>query len=213
MERIFANLFRISAPRGKTGKGLSHTYFLKRKKGNILISHKAVPTPEDLAEIEAMGGIESQWVCHTHDLLRGSSHKKLHAQFGCTLHYHGIERPHVEKKIKCPTDHHGNEGLQYGSDFEVFYWPTCTSGHCIFRWRSQGKYYLFTSHSIFLSDNEWKIDTNKWHLEDLRPQLARLRKLRMDYVFPGYSLAREIGFYRLNDQTRKSFAKALKAVA
>jgi hypothetical protein len=62
-------------------------------------------------------------------------------------------------------------------------------------------------------DNEWNIDTNKGHLEDLRPQPARLRKLRVDYIFPGYSLAREIGFYRLNDQTRKSFAKALKAVA
>ena len=93
------------------------------------------------------------------------------------------------------------------------YWPTCTSGHCIFRWQSRGKYYLFTSHAIYAHDNEWDLQCNKWHMGHLRPQLDRLSKLRVDYVFPGYSPSDESGFYRLNDETRKSLAKAMKAAA
>ncbi len=41
--------------------------------------------------------------------------------------------------------------------------------------------------------------------------MAELGKLRVDYVFPGYTALDDVGFYRLNDQMRKSFSRALKA--
>ena len=70
---------------------------------------------------------------------------------------------------------------------------------------------LFTSHAIYMRDNEWNLLFNPHRMDSWRPQLARLGKLRVDYVFPGYSSPDETGFYRLNDQTRKSLAKALRA--
>ena len=93
------------------------------------------------------------------------------------------------------------------------YWPTCTSGHCIFRWRSRGKYYLFTSHAIYARGQAWDLQCNERRLADLRPQLSKLSKLRVDYVFPGYSSTDERGFYQLNDEARKSLTRAMKAVA
>ena len=210
MERVFANLYRIGSP---NDRGMSYTYFLVRKEGNLLVGHQSQPSRKDIAEMKKLGGLDSQWICHQHDTITDGVHEDLHDRFGCVLHHHTQDRPAVRKKTKCPTEQHGNEGLTYGSDFEAIYWPTCTSGHCIFRWRSRGKYYLFTSHAIYLQDDAWDLQCNKWHMDHLRRQLARLSKLQVDYGFPGYAPADELGFYRLNDQTRKSLTKAMKAAA
>ena len=210
MERVFANLYRIGAP---NRRGVSYTYLLVRKEGNLLVSHQTRPSTEDIDEIERLGGVDSQWICHHHDTITGGLHEDLHARFGCVLHHHRTDRASVRKKTKCPTVQYGNEGLLYGSDFEALYFPTCTAGHCIFRWRHRGKYYLFTSHAIYVRDNEWDLQFNQHRMDHWRPQLASLEKLRVDYLFPGYSSADEMGFYRLNDQTRKSLAKALRAAA
>ena len=79
MERIFANLYRCSAP---NRRGTSHTYLLVRKEGNLLIGHQTAPQPEDFDEIEKLGGIHSQWICHHHDTIRNGVHEALHARFG-----------------------------------------------------------------------------------------------------------------------------------
>jgi len=210
MERVFANLYRIGA---LNRRGTSYTYLLVRKDGNLLIAHQSPPSTNDIGEIEKLGGVDSQWICHQHDALTDGVHEDLHTRFGCVLHHHSRDRPAVRKKTKCPTEQHGDEGLQYGSDFEVMYWPTCTSGHCIFRWHSRGKYYLFTSHAIYARDQDWDLQCNKRRLDDLRPQLSKLAKSRVDYVFPGYSSTEERGFYKLNDEARRSLANAMKAVA
>ncbi|NKB66382.1 MAG: hypothetical protein GKR89_04935 [Candidatus Latescibacteria bacterium] len=217
MERIFANLFRISVRKGS----LSHTYFLKRKKGNILISHHSMPSPEDLAEIEAMGGIESQWVCHSHDLLRkpsredlhGPSHEDLHARFGCTLHYHEVERPLVQKKTKCPNTVFEGERTKRGTDFEALYLPTCTVGHSIYRWRTRGKYCLFTSHAMYYRDGEWDLKFDLKHADSWQPQLQGLADLQVDYVFPGYTSVKGPAFYPLDEKAKVSLSDALKAKA
>ncbi|MBT4099702.1 MAG: hypothetical protein HOM68_15310 [Gemmatimonadetes bacterium] len=210
MERVFANLYRMGAP---NRRGTSYSYLLVRKEGNLLVAHQSAPSRADIAEIKKLGGIESQWVCHQHDTLTDGAHEDLHDRFGCVLHHHTQDRPAVRKKTKCPVEQHGNEGLQYAPDFEVMYWPTCTSGHCIFRWRSRGKYYLFTSHAIYAQGNKWELQFNPRRMDQIGPQLSQLAKAQVDYVFPGYSPADESGFYRLNDQTRKSLAKAMKAAA
>jgi glyoxylase-like metal-dependent hydrolase (beta-lactamase superfamily II) len=157
-----------------------------------------------------MGGLESQWVCHSHDLIRGSLHQDLHDRFGCPLHYHKIDRPRVRKKTKCPSVEFEGDGTQHGSDFEALFLPTCTAGHSIYRWRSRGKYFLFTSHAIYQRDSAWNLQFNQSHIADWS-QLATLAKFRVDYVFPGYTAVDEADFYRLDDRARKSFSRALRA--
>lgn len=212
MERIFSNVYRWSQP-GRIGAnryGLTHTYFLKRKEGNLLVPHQTPPAKEDLDQIEDLGGIESQWVCHNHDVIKGGAHGELFERFGCRLHYHEAERQKVRKKTKCPEVEFDDRGTRHGGDFEVLFLPTCTPGHSIFRWRSRGKYYLITSHAIYLRDGAWDLSFYDKRSNEWRPQLSKLAKLHVDYVFPGYTALDEPGFFRLGDQERKSFAQAVR---
>lgn len=207
MERIYANLYRIGGT--PNSRGLSYSYLLQRKAGNLLVCHQSGPTDEDLAEIEALGGIDSQWICHQHDALKGGQHEALHERFGCLLHHHETDRKPLRRKTKCPTEQFGDDELPFAPDFEAIFLPTCTAGHSIFRWRNRGKYYLFTSHAIYRHGDEWDLTFNPRIDELWRPQLKRLAGLRVDFVFPGYVAVDDDAFYRLDAPSQKAFARAL----
>jgi len=208
MERIFASLYRLgSAP---NRRGLSHSYLLLRKEGNLLVCHQSGPSAEDFDEIEKLGGIESQWISHQHDTIRGSLHEDLYTRFGCKLHHHRADSSGVRRKSKCPYVRFEDDGLEHGSDFEAVYLPTCTVGHTVFRWRNRGKYFLFTSHALYRQNNKWALQFAKHHRSHWLPHLAKLGKLRVDYVFPGYTEVHAEGFYRLDDQMRNSLSRALR---
>lgn len=213
MERIFANLYRFSAVANKKRNIMSHSYLLLRKEGNVMICHtKSGPPKEEFEAIEKLGGVGSQWVSHHHDIVKDGFHEALNARFGCELHYHRADRAGVRGKTKCPFEQFDDEGVEYGTDFEALYLPTCSVGHAVYRWRCRGKYYLFTSHAVYLRNGEWDLRFNDRRSELWRPHLGNLEKLRVDYVFPGYTEEGDDGeFYRLTDNDRKGFAKAVKA--
>ena len=205
MERIFANLYRAST--GGNRRGTSHTYFLKRGEGNILVCHQSRPSSADIDEMEGMGGVQGQFICHQHDAVKDGFHEGMHERFGCQLYHHKADRAALRKKTKCPYVQFDDEGLQYSDDFEVVFLPTCTAGHSIFRWHSRGKYYLFTSHAIYMNEGQWDLQFNphrQW-----QPLLQGVAKLHVDYVFPGYTADEE--FYRLDDAARRSLSGALRA--
>jgi hypothetical protein len=186
MERVFANLYRVD---GRNSRGVSHTYFLKRKSGNALVSHQAPLGAADLDDIEAMGGLDSQWVCHSHDLMKREIHQALCDRFGANLHYHKVDRPRVRKKTKCPSVEYEGDGTRHGDDFEAHFLPTCTAGHSIYRWKCRGKYYLFTSHAIYYRSGHWELGFNETHRETWATQLANLGRLQAE----GQALARPAG--------------------
>lgn len=215
MEKCFANLYRFSSIANKSRNISSHSYLLLRKEGNVMICHtKSGPPEEEFEEIEKLGGVSSQWVSHHHDIVKDGFHESLHARFGCELHYHKADRAGVRGKTKCLSVQFDNEGLRLGSDFEALYLPTCSPGHSVYRWKCQGKYYLFTSHALSMRDGAWDLHFNTRRADLYRPHLPGLAKMRVDYVFPGYTEEGEDGdYYRLNDPKRKSLSKALKAEA
>ena len=93
MERIFANLYRCGSTPNK--RGMSHSYLLVRKEGNLLVCHQSGPGAADMKEIKKLGGIDGQFICHNHDTLRNGLHEELHAKFGCELHHHLGEKKAV----------------------------------------------------------------------------------------------------------------------
>jgi glyoxylase-like metal-dependent hydrolase (beta-lactamase superfamily II) len=209
MERIFPNLYRISsAPKEE----VRHTYLLTRADGNLLVCHSGGPTDTELNEIEALGGIDSQWVCHQHDVNRDGLHENLHRRFGCELHHHRREKG-VRKKTECPVVQFDDDGLTLGSDFEALYYPSCTDGHTVYRWKSQDTYFLFTSHAFYYRKGEWELGVPMPSKRRalLRPQLAALADVHVDYVLPGYTAPDEDVQYQLDDTMRASFQKALAA--
>jgi hypothetical protein len=201
MERVFANLYRMGAG---NKRGVSYTYLLVRKEGNILVCHQTRPSDADMEEIDGLGGIGSQWVCHNHDVVRNGFHEAAYERFGCSLHHHKGERQAVRKKTKCPLETFGDEGLIFDTDFDALFFPACTAGHSLYRWKYRGKYYLFTSHAMYLNEGDWRIQCRP------QPEAARIDKLQIDYVFPGYSPPQEQGFYRLDDRTRKALSEKIR---
>lgn len=212
MERILPNVIRFSGP--YTKKELGHSYLLLRDEGNVLVAcHSGPRSPGELEEVEQLGGIASQWVCHQHDVNRHGLHEELYARFGCKLHHQFRDEKGVRKRTACPVEHFGDDGLTCGTDFEAHYYPSCMDGHSIYRWRSGGKYLLFTSHSFLLRGDEWQLHVPaapKLRRDLMRPQLPKVAKLRIDYVLPGYS-GSEVdgdGYYKLNGRTRRSLKEA-----
>lgn len=202
MEKVFQNLYR--AGNALNRRGQSHSYLLVRKEGNILIGHQSGPTPAEIREIKKLGGIDYQFICHNHDTLREGMHEKLHAKFGCELYHHLCERKAVRRKTKCAQSLFDDDGMALGSDFEAHYFPACTEGHSVYRWRSRGKYFLFTSHSMYIHDNQWDIHCR------IRPKVADVAKLQVDYVFPGYTGLEDPAFYRLDDKLKRSFGRSIR---
>ena len=70
MERVFANLYRIGAP---NQRGVSYTYFLVRKEGNLLVGHQSQPSAADIDEIEQLGGVDSQWISQSAKPMTGGA--------------------------------------------------------------------------------------------------------------------------------------------
>ena len=212
MERILPDVYHfVSTP--KKGQ-IGHSYLLKRKEGNLLICHHGGPSSEDLEEIESLGGIGSQWVCHQHDANNDGLHDELYARFGCMLYHHHRDRKMVAKRTDCPRVQFGDDGLEHGPDFEALHFPTCTDGFTLFRWHHEGNYFLFTSHAFGFRDGEWLIGVP--YTEARRalwdPQLGKLAKWRFNYVLPGYTSADEDDYYLVDDKSQKSFSKTLKAL-
>ena len=111
MERIFADVYHFAGS-PKQGE-VSHTYLLRRKEGNLLVCHNSGPSTEDYAEIERLGGIDSQWVCHQHDVNRDGLHEDLYAKFGAKLNHHKREKG-VRKRTDCPVELFSDEGAKHG---------------------------------------------------------------------------------------------------
>ena len=96
MERVLTNLYRIGAP---NRRGTSYTYLLVRKDGNLLIGHQSQPSKRDIGEIEKLGGIDSQWICHQHDTLTDDVHEDLHADLvAYSITIAETDRPYARRR-------------------------------------------------------------------------------------------------------------------
>lgn len=210
MERIFANLYRfVDEP---FHKGKKYSYLLLRKQGNLMLCHFKRPcsVTEHFDEIERLGGVHAQFVTHNHEST--SIHDQFHARFGCKLYYHKAERAAVRRKSKCASEVFGDDGLQLDTDFQAVFFPGDTPGTTIYRWRYRGKHLWFTGHVANLVDGDWRIRLKPNSKPQLRSQFAELPKLPVDYVFPCRTHYGLEEFYRLTDETRKSFRKTLKGI-
>ena len=201
MEKIFRGVYRFSV--GK--KGRSHTYLLVRKQGNLLICDaiRGSSVVDFLDEVERLGGIARQFVSDIADAAGNGLHELLYDHFGCTLSYHERYRKRIEKKTDCPITEFGDEGLELGRDFHAI-----DIGHTVFHWRNRGKHFLFPGHAIALRDDEWDIHMHPFL--DLRPPLAKLTDLPVDYLLPGRTSPREEEYYSFTDRSRETYRQALR---
>ncbi len=215
MERIFPNLYRFSTGPHTFRKvrSMNYAYLLVRQQGNLLMAYgqRGSTIVDYFDEVEALGGIDRQFISHYHDANRGDFNQLLFDRFGCKLNYHHAERKTVRAKTKCPEEEFGDEGLQLGSDFEAYYFPGHTIGHSIHRWRYRGKRFLFTGHVINLGEKGWSIGLDPNDAPQLKSQFTKLPKVEVDYALPSRSPEGQEEFHRFSDSTRKSFRNSLRS--
>ena len=200
MEKLFHNLYRTGTSANK--RGFSHSYLLVRKEGNLLICHQQGPSAATSGR--SRSSVESK-ACGS---ATATTHSAIYNTTSCTSSSAASststrrhDRP-ARKRAKCPFETFGDEGIQYADDFEGFNYPACTSGHAVYRWKSRGKYFLFTAHSMYANDKGW--DT--W----FKPNKGvTLHKAHIDYVFPGYTPESGPDFYRLDDKMRRSLSRRI----
>ena len=213
MERVFSNLYRFDFPHRRKDRGISHTYLLVRKQGNLLVCHcnNGSSVVDYYDEIEKLGGIGLQLVPHFHDAKRGDLHQQLFDRFGCELCYHEAERPGMRTKTKCPARMFGDEGLKLGLDLEAFFFPGHTPGMSIFRWKHRAKPFLFPSHVIGLHDGEWGVSFAPHIAPRQKGRFTELAKTGVDYWARGNSTDGTDTVHRLSDSEKKALQRILRS--
>lgn len=212
MQKIFPSLYRADfGPRG-ADKQMSHSYLLVRKQGNLLICHcnRGSNILDHLDEIEALGGIDTQFVPHFHDAKRGDLHQQLYDRFGCEICYHEGERQSMRTKTKCPEREFGNEGLQLGSDFEAHFFPGHTPGMSVFTWKHRGKRFLFPSHVIGLEDKAWRTSFAPHLAPDQKSRFGELAKMDIDVWVRGGSAEGRQAYHVLTSMEKKALKRVLR---
>jgi hypothetical protein len=140
-----------------------------RKEGNLLLpSGDGGGTVADLLnDIEALGGVDTQFVTHNHDV-NGPFQEAVYDRFEAKLSYHVAEHNAVVEKTKCPSVEFGDEGVQLGSDFQALYFPSCCAGSSLYYWQDSGNHFLFTSHVINMVEDGWQVGLDLWQYKNLR---------------------------------------------
>ncbi len=211
MERVLSNIYRFDFPHRRKDRGISHTYLLVRKQGNILVCHckNGSSVVDYYDEIDKLGGISLQLVPHFHDAKRGDLHQQLYDRFGSELCYHEAERPGIRTKTKCPAKEFGDEGLKLGSDLEAFYFPGHTPGMSVFRWNYRGKHFLFPSHVIGLKDGEWGVSFAPHIAPKQKQRFTEFANARVDYLARQNSVDGADTVHRLSDQEKTALQRVL----
>ena len=212
MERVFPNLYRFTEE--PYHRGRKYHYLIVRKDGNLLIPTAGASLSKYFAEIEKLGGISKQLICHWHDA-KGEHINEVSRYFGAKLYHHHADGPKLEEKVGtvCPIDEFGDEGLDMGTDFKAFYFPGNTPGHTIYHWESRGRYYLFTSHVVHLVEANWELWFNPIKLRHLGPdQFKYLVDLPITHALPSVAKYGREEYHQFNDYTRKTFATAIRSI-
>ena len=219
MKQIFTNLYRFEgeSPRGER----LHSFLLVRDGGNLLLPCQDAPVHDHFEDIEKLGGIDTQFVTHNHDVAAGGLHEAVHERFGARLSYHSAERDAVSEKTGCATKEFGDEGLQLSDDFRAIYFPSCCAGSSIYHWSNGDQHFLFTSHVINRVEGGWNVGLDLWQYRNLRdwgeggsppdprPQLAEIGDLPLDYTMPNAIRKGQEDSHQFSAETREAFSNAL----
>lgn len=126
----------------------ARAFLLERDAGNLLL-YSTGALDSDVADLEARGGVERQYLNHWHELLFGLAPESL----GARLVHHEAETDQVRKR--------GGHGVTFSrrftldGDFEAIPIPGHTPGATAYLWDNGEERLLFSGDSVFIEDGEW----------------------------------------------------------
>ncbi|HEY8583675.1 MAG TPA: MBL fold metallo-hydrolase [Capillimicrobium sp.] len=182
MHQVIPRL-HVSAPHD-LGFGIvplqARSWLLQRDDGNVLIyGAAAVDSDAARAELAALGGVERQYLNHSHEASPASD------RLGAPLLVHESDAAEVART--ATVAHTFSRRHRVGDDLEVIPAPGHTPGATAYLWDAGGRRVLFTGDTIFVRHGEWVaalldgISDREAYLESL----ALLRGLDFDLLAPG----------------------------
>jgi glyoxylase-like metal-dependent hydrolase (beta-lactamase superfamily II) len=176
METILPNLYATPPRALSFAPTLAmRAFLLRRDAGNLLI-YSAPTAAEDARALEALGGVQRQYLGHWHEAPVGKVDEVATATGApAYAHERDAARAALEPFPEGPV----------GDDFELIPIPGHTPGATAFLWNSGEHRVLFTGDSIYLRDGEWVaavLDSSD--REAYVESLERLRELDFDVLVP-----------------------------
>jgi glyoxylase-like metal-dependent hydrolase (beta-lactamase superfamily II) len=183
MKQIYPDLWQTQAEHPFFGV-TSHAYLLARDTGNILLYSTGLT--KEYKHIQKLGGITHQYLSHSDEA--GPALVEIKKIFGSKLCCHRLEEPAVSKA--APVDCIFDKRETMPGNVEVIPTPGHTPGSlCFLADSADGKTYLFTGDTLFLSKGAWDTRVNAGGSKsDLKKSLLLLRDLKPAVVISSASV-------------------------
>ncbi|AGA33349.1 Zn-dependent hydrolase, glyoxylase [Thioalkalivibrio nitratireducens DSM 14787] len=169
----------------------THAYLLIRDDGNVLFYNTG--HQHEIDRMAELGGVAYQFLSHRDEL--GDTLRLIRERFGARLGGHVLEQSEFARV--CAPDILFDKREMYLGDIEVIPTPGHTPGSTCFLVRSaQGKRYLFTGDTLYLSgEGVWEAGFISGYSdrETLVESLRLLQKMEPDSVLSS-ALAGSSGF-------------------
>jgi hydroxyacylglutathione hydrolase len=178
MKQLYDNLWQ--SERYSSGILNTHAYFLQRKQGNILFY--STGAAKDIDQMDELGGISHQLLTHRDEV--GESLAEIKKRFNSQLGIGVLEVSFVGEITS--VDLVFNPSDTDLDDIQIIHTPGHTDGSVCYYYSSpNGKSYLFTGDTLFLSNGNWStfVISNYGGTDAaIIDSLEKLRKLSPDVV-------------------------------
>lgn len=158
----------------------ARAHLLQRDDGNVLIhSAAAVDRDDERAALDALGGVERQYLNHSHEASEAAD------RLGAPLLVHEADAADVARV--ATVAHTFSRRHRVGDDLEVIPIPGHTAGATAYRWDAGGRRALFTGDSVFVRGGEWvaALLDGVSDRDAYLASLALLGELEFDLLVPG----------------------------
>jgi glyoxylase-like metal-dependent hydrolase (beta-lactamase superfamily II) len=166
----------------------THAYLVLRRGGNVLFYSTGLSAEHP--HLREVGGLAHQYLSHRDEV--GPALARIKDAFGSRLCCHRLEAPAASEV--CPVDVVFDRREVHLGDIEVIPTPGHTNGSTCFLVRSpEGRTYLFTGDTIFLSNGAWDtlvLEDKGGSRSDLKESVKLLRDLEPDVVISSASVGR-----------------------
>lgn len=188
MKQVYEDLWETDMET-RFGVLQSHAYFLNRKDhGNVLFY--TINNKEELNEIAKKGGIDYQYMSHSHEV--DGSLAIVKEELNPKLCCDALVKPYFKDSISADIYFSEQEDEVHSDNIKVIHTKGHTNNNICYLYESPyGKNYLFVGDTIYLDNGKWNLlvfPEDGGNKEDLIKSLNRIRLLDVDVVIPSVSV-------------------------
>jgi glyoxylase-like metal-dependent hydrolase (beta-lactamase superfamily II) len=203
---IYPQLFLLRPARAPPNTGF--TYLLRRDGDNVLFTTKA-SVQEDLAALDALGGVQHLLLGDRHHALPPTA--KLAKRFGTVL-----SASTIEAKVL------GAAGVQIGrqfeyrrqtlaTDLELLPTPGHTRGAFSYLWTPGKRRFLFIGDTLVPVDGGWRYWVTKPNLRVFRETIRFLRGIEFDVILSNSFAATPAAWLEVDTRARQRLFDAVES--